>query len=88
MKLKDGFVMKKIANEYVVVPIRRRAMEFNAVIKLTESGAMLWQKLESGAESDELISALLDEYDVDEARAAADVERFLLKLRDADILEG
>ncbi len=86
MKIKDDFVLKKIAGSYVVVPVRTRAVDFSGIIKLTETGAFLWKLLEKGADREELISSLLSEYEVDEATAAADVDRFVDKLREADLL--
>ena len=87
MKIKSDFLLKKIAGSYVVVPVRTRAVDFSGVIKLSESGAFLWNILAEGADRDTLVSRLLDEYAVDEATAAADVDRFVIKLREADLLE-
>ena len=87
MKVKDNFVLKKIAGSYVVVPVRSRAVDFTGIIKLSESGAFLWNILEKGADREELIEKMLDEYAVDEATAAADIDRFIEKLREADLLE-
>ena len=87
MKVKDNFILKKIAGSYMVVPVRTRAVDFSGIIKLSESGAFLWSILEKGADREELIAKMLDEYDVDEARAAADIDKFIAKLREADLLE-
>ena len=87
MKIKSNFILKKIAGTYMVVPIRTRAVDFSGVIKLSESGAFLWGLLEKDAERDDLIARMLEEYDVDEATAAADIDRFIAKLREADLLE-
>lgn len=87
MKIKNNFVLKKIAGSYMVVPVRSRAVDFSGIIKLTESGAFLWRLLEQGADREELISKMLEEYDVDEATAAADIDRFIAKLNEADLIE-
>lgn len=87
MKIKNNFVLKKIAGSYVVVPVRTKAVDFSGIIKLSESGAFLWQLLEKGADREELIAKMLDEYAVDEATAAADIDRFVAKLREADLIE-
>ena len=79
--------MKKVAGNYVVVPVRARAVDFSAIIKLSESGALLWELLEKGAERDQLVARLLDEYDVDEATASVDVDRFINKLNEGGIIE-
>ncbi len=87
MKIKSDFILKKIAGSYVVVPVRTRAVDFSGIIKLSESGAFLWNILTKGAEREELVKRMLDEYEVDEATAAADIDRFLEKLKGADLLE-
>ena len=87
MKIKSDFILKKVAGNYVVVPVRRRAVDFSGIIKMSESGAFLWNILSDGADRDALIAALLDEYEVDEATACADVDRFIAQLKEADLLE-
>ena len=87
MKIKNNFVLKKIAGAYMVVPVRTRAVDFSGIIKLSESGAFLWKLLETGADRQELIAKMLEEYAVDEATAAADIDRFVAKLREADLIE-
>lgn len=87
MKIKDNFILKKIAGSYVVVPVRSRAVDFSGIIKLSESGAFLWKILEKGADREELIAKMLEEYAVDEATAAADIDRFIEKLSEADLIE-
>ncbi len=77
MKVKDGFMLREIAGQWVVVPLGEMVVEFNGIITLTETGALLWRKLETGAEEDDLVKALMDEYDVDEATAREDVKSFL-----------
>lgn len=87
MKIKNDFILKQIAGSYIVVPVRRQAVDFTGIIKLSETGAFLWQYLAKGAKREELIAHLLDEYAVDEATAAADVDRFLDRLNEVDLLE-
>ena len=87
MKIKSDFVLKKIAGSYVAVPVRTRAVDFSGIIKLSESGAFLWDILKDGAERQDLINALTEEYAVDDATAGKDVDRFVDKLKEADLLE-
>ena len=87
MKIKNNFVLKKIAGSFMVVPVRTRAVDFSGIIKLSESGAFLWKLLEKGADREELIAEMLKEYDVDESTAAADIDRFIEKLSEADLIE-
>lgn len=87
MKIKSGFVLKEIAGSFIVVSVGERVKEFNGVITLNETGVLLWKKLESGATEEELVKAILSEYDVDEATAKADVSGFVNKLKEANLLK-
>ena len=87
MKIKQGFVLKSIADSHIVVPLGSQVVDFSSIIKLTDTGAFLWSKLSSDITSDELVSALTAEYDVDIATATRDVSAFITKLKDADLLE-
>lgn len=85
MKLKEGFVLRQIAGENVVVPSGSE-MNLNMMITLNGTGAFLWERLDKGAEESELVAALLAEYDVDEATAKECVERFVGKLKENEFL--
>ena len=87
MKLKDGFVLREIAGSFMVVPVGKRTQEVPGVIALTESGALLWKKLEEGADEKDLVAALLDEYEVSEEQAAADAAAFVKKAADEGLFE-
>ena len=87
VKVKGGFILKKIAGSYIVVPLRERIQTFSAVINLNETGAFLWDKLQEDISEEELIKALMDEYDVDEDRAKADIGVFIDRLSNEKLLE-
>ena len=88
MKVKDDFLLRNVAGSNIVVPIGEGSLNLSGVITLNEVGAFLWEKLSADTTQEELVRALLDEYDVDEATARADIEEFIGKLKGADLLEG
>ena len=87
MKIKENFLLKKVGGEFVVVPLRDNARDFNAIIKLSSTGAFLWNLLEKGADREDLIAAVTDKYDVDALTAAADIDRFLARLSENALLD-
>ena len=87
MKIKKEFVLREIAGEYILVPVGNTAMEFNGLITLNEVGAFLWEKLQQQIELDQLVDAVLDEYEIDPETAGLDVEEFVENLRKAEILQ-
>ena len=86
MKLKDGFMLRQVAGEHVVLPVGTD-VDFNGMITLNETGATLWKRLEQEAELSDLTAALLAEYEVDETTAAAAAEQFAAKLKEKGFLE-
>lgn len=85
MKLKDGFVLRTVAGETVVLPTGG-VTNFDMMITLNDTGKFLWERLEVGAEESELVSALLAEYDVTEELAAQSVTAFVARLKELDFL--
>jgi hypothetical protein len=87
MKIKENFILRKIADSYVVVPIGDAVVDFSGLINVNETGAFLFEILQKGADEAGLVEALLAEYNVESQRATEDVKKFIAKLKDADILE-
>lgn len=87
MKIAEGFVLKKIIDQNVVVPLGKRNVNFNTMISLNDSGAFLWEQLQTEKTEEELLAAMLDEYDIDEAKASEGIKVFIGKLKDAKLLE-
>ena len=85
MKLKNGFVLKEIAGECVVVAIDS-ALNLDGMITLNETAKTIWLRLCDGAERAELISALTGEYDVSSELAAEAVDKFVAKLEELGFL--
>lgn len=87
MKIKNGFVVREIAGECVVVALGEASKIFNGIIKLNETGRMIWDMLAKGCEKQEVVDAILQEYDADRDTVEADFDRFVETLKGANILE-
>jgi len=86
MKIKQGFVAREIAGEYILIPVGETAMQVRGMISLSESGYLIYQKLQQDCEKADLIRAVLNEYEVEQSVAEADVEAFLDQLRQLNLL--
>lgn len=86
MKLKEGFLLREIAGDTVVIPTGE-TVDLNMMITLNETGRFLWQKLETETDEAALVRALLAEYDVDELTAQTHAAAFVRKLKDHDLLQ-
>ena len=88
MKIKQNFVLRQVADIWVVFPLAEKNLDFNGMLSVTESGVLLWKALEQGCDMDALVNALLEEYDVSEAKARMDAEKFVEKLTQLGCLEA
>ena len=87
MRIKEGYILHEIAGNYVVIGVLQNVVNMNRLTTVNEVGALLWKKLEEGATKEELLAAVLAEYEVDAETAAKDIEDFLNKLDHHKILE-
>lgn len=87
MKIKNGFMLRNIAGNNLIIGVGEAAGVLNGVVTLNETGVFLWNLLVKGGEIEELILALMDEYEVSEQVATADVNSFVNKLVNAKIAE-
>lgn len=86
MHINDSFVLRTIADEHLLIPTGKAALQIKGLLSLTESGALLYQKLQSGCTESELLETLTAEYDVSTEIAQADVADFLTQMRELGIL--
>ena len=86
MKIKSGFILKEIAGENILMFLDSSLK--NKVITLNGSGVFLFKHISEGKDENELISALLEEYDIDEETAKADIKKFISTLSAIGALEN
>lgn len=86
MRIKNNFIFRQIADEHLLIPTGEAAMSVKGLIALSESGSLLYQKLQSECTREDLIAALTAEYDVSASVAAQDVDAFLDQMRQLDML--
>ena len=79
MKIKQGYIMKKLGAGYVVVTVGQASKDFNGMIRLNPAGAFLWDSIQAGKDTKEkLIEAMMERYDdLAEETARADLDEFL-----------
>lgn len=87
MKAASEMILREIAGEKILIPTGKTAMKIHGMINLSESGYLLWSKLQNECTEAELVDAILSEYDIDRETAKADVEAFLTQMRQVGILE-
>ena len=88
MKAKTGFVLRNVVGEYMLMPTGENVSTFKGTVLLNEVSAFVWKKLQSPQTRDDLLQAVLQEFDVDEATAAEDLDALLEKLNGFELLES
>lgn len=86
MKLKDGVIFTKVADETIVVTVGEAAEAFRGMIKLNSTGAFIAENLLKDAQKEELVATLRQEYEVDEETATAAVESIVEKFQSVGLI--
>lgn len=73
-------VGRKIADEFILVPIVGRGADVDAIFTLNRVGAFIWDHLDGRTSGETIVAALVEGFDVDRTQAEADYEAFLAQL--------
>lgn len=86
MRFNGNFILKKLGEENIVVPIGQEAVNLNAVLSLNETGVIIYEALQKGSIVSEVASILIKEYDVTQKKAMEDIEKFIEQLKSLGII--
>ena len=71
MRVDDGFVLREIAGDYVIIPTGKTVLDFNGMITVNEVGVSIWKMLQEETTFENIVKGILDEYDADEETVKA-----------------
>jgi len=80
-------VSRVVADEAIVVPIRRGAADMDSIYTFNTTGSILWALIEKGKTVGQLSEYLQVEYGISQEQAATDTESFLVELKQAGLIE-
>jgi hypothetical protein len=86
MKVKDGFILRKVGRQFVVAATGEASKNFNGMIRLNDEAAFAFGLLQEGISEEELVAALAEKYGGNDTEVRTDVAHFLSKLKEADAL--
>lgn len=86
MKINKNLVKRDIAGDTILVPVGKTVYDANGLFVLNELGSFLWDRLPEAETEEELLQAVLGEYEVTEDVARKDLRIFLDRLREMGIL--
>ena len=82
MRIKDGFVVRDIMGQCVVVATGEASETFQGMIKLNETGKVIWESIADGKSEEEIVDLIVSEYDVDKDHAKNSVSKFIADMKD------
>lgn len=80
MKINGKFVKREVLGDFILVPVGQTALEFSGMITVNEAGLFIWNLLEQEKSEDEIVAALMEEYEVEPETAREDYRAFLQTL--------
>lgn len=87
MKIKEGFVLRKVADESIVMPTGSNIAKFDGAIALNDVSAFIFEKMMNPVSKEDLLIAVLNEYDVEPEVAAKDIDALISKFEGMGIIE-
>ena len=81
MRIKDGFVVRDIMGQCVVVATGEASENFSGMIKLNDTGKDIWEGVAAGKTEAEIIDSIVSEYDVDREHAEVSVKKFIADMK-------
>ena len=87
MKIKDGFMLRQFGDDYIVVAVGDDSENFNKLITINSVGAFIYKALKEDKSRDDVVLAMLENYDVPEETAARDADAFIKNLKAAGLLD-
>lgn len=87
MKRSEDYVLKELMGSFVLVPVGEKAIDFNGVITLNESAKFLWDAAKDEFELDDLVDALIGEYEIDIDTATKGAEVFVNRMKEEGCIE-
>ncbi|MDR3219755.1 MAG: PqqD family protein [Dysgonamonadaceae bacterium] len=89
MRIKEGYAIKHIGSEHVIIKQGRVGVDMTKIISFNPVSEWLWEKL-AGCDftGNEVANLLVAQYGIDAEKAAADVDRWIGQLTEAQLLEA
>ena len=86
MIIKKELIKRDIAGDVILVPVGKTVYDSNGLFALNELAAFIWDLLPNVETEDQIVDAVLAEYEVSAEEAAKDVAEFINKLKEMNIL--
>lgn len=86
MRIKEGFVLRQVAGQTMVIATGEASKDFHGIIKLNATGKEIWQGLTDGLSKEQIIEKIVAQYEVEVEKATEDVEAMIKQMTEAGFL--
>ena len=87
MKISSKYKVREMAGQHVVIIQGRNGEDMTRIISLNGTSLFLWNELKDrDFDVEDVKSALMSEYGIDEATASRDAEAWCRQLKDCNLL--
>lgn len=80
-------VARKIAGEYLLVPIKNRVVDMQQLYSLNELGEYVWSSIDGEQNISQIVAKILEDFDITETEARKDLNDFLKDLIARNLIE-
>lgn len=80
MRIKNGFVLREVAGQNMVIATGEASKDFHGMIKLNNTGKDIWQGLQEGLTEAEIARRLQEKYQIENEKAEQDTKEFVGKM--------
>ena len=86
MVIKKELIKREIAGDTILVPVGSGVYDSNGLFALNELASFIWDLLPEADAEEDILKAILEEYEVSREQAQKDLREFLDKLKQLNII--
>lgn len=87
MKIKDGYILKDVAGEKIVIATGKQKLNFNGVMTFNSVGADVFNMLDGINSIDDIAKKIAEDYNVPFERVKTDVENLIKKMKEHNLID-
>lgn len=81
MKIKEGYMIRDVGGQAVIIPVGDRKKDFSGLVKLNDTAKIIWESLTEECTVEEIALKLVEKYGIPKDKALGDVEKFVENMK-------
>lgn len=87
MKIKEGYILKKVAGENIVIATGEARLSFNGIITFNEVGAEVFDRLDGTRTLEQIVDEIAAIYNAPREIIEADIKKLIDKMKKQGLIE-